>query len=64
MNSKYFSFIFALLSIYLASALPIKSKLNKRSCSKTYKIQSGDTCYKIWKKYGLSEKQFKSLNLG
>jgi peptidoglycan/xylan/chitin deacetylase (PgdA/CDA1 family)/ribosomal protein S17 len=48
----------------LASALPIKSKLNKRSCSKTYKIQSGDTCYKIWKKYGLSEKQFKSLNSG
>jgi peptidoglycan/xylan/chitin deacetylase (PgdA/CDA1 family) len=64
MNSKNFTFIFVLLSLYLTSAIPIESRLSKRSCSKTYKVQSGDSCFKIWTKYGLSESQFKSLNSG
>jgi len=64
MNSKSIAFIFVLLSLYLVTGLPTNSKLNKRSCSKTHKIRSGDTCYDIWVKYGLSESQFRSLNSG
>jgi LysM repeat protein len=33
-------------------------------CTNTYTVQSGDYCYLIWTKYGLSENQFKSLNPG
>jgi len=60
MNSKIISLIFALLSLYLTDAFP----LVKRSCSKTYKVVKGDTCYKIWTKNGLSESQFRKLNSG
>jgi len=64
MNSKSISFIFMLLSVYLVSTFPIESRLNKRSCSKTYKVVKGDTCYKIWTKYGLSESKLRNLNSG
>jgi peptidoglycan/xylan/chitin deacetylase (PgdA/CDA1 family) len=60
MNSKSLSFIFILLSIYLTNALP----LYKRSCSKSHKVVKGDTCHKIWTKYGLSESKLRSLNPG
>jgi len=53
-----------LLSVYLVSTFPIESRLNKRSCSKTYKVVKGDTCYKIWTKYGLSESKLRNLNSG
>jgi len=64
MNSKCISFILGLLSLFLVNALPIELRLTKRSCSKTYTVKSGDTCYKIWTKYGLSESKFRSLNSG
>jgi len=64
MNSKSISFIFMLLSVYLVSAFPLETRLHKRSCSKTYKVVKGDTCYKIWTKYGLSESKLRNLNSG
>ena len=33
-------------------------------CSKTYAVQSGDYCYLIWNKFGLTETEFFSLNQG
>jgi len=60
MNFKNIIFIFALLTVYLAYAFP----LNKRSCSKTYTVVKGDSCYKIWTKYGLTEAQLRNLNSG
>ncbi|ORX60934.1 glycoside hydrolase/deacetylase, partial [Piromyces finnis] len=60
MNLKIISLVYALLSLHKASSFP----LNKRSCEKTYNVIKGDTCYNIWKKYGLTETEFKNLNLG
>lgn len=32
------------------------------SCSKTYKVRSGDTCYAIWTQFDLTESKFRALN--
>ncbi|CAL2043090.1 unnamed protein product [Caenorhabditis brenneri] len=33
-------------------------------CTKTHKIKSGDTCFKVWNAYGLSEMEFVDWNEG
>ncbi|EGT32879.1 hypothetical protein CAEBREN_10426 [Caenorhabditis brenneri] len=49
-------------SLWVGQKICTAQSATKNSCTKTYKVASGDYCYKIWTDNGLSEEEFKDMN--